>query len=73
MAAGSRWFRHLCAERGLAPVPTYFELLDTYMTGEIRCPLNLPDRRRAGFDSEELDRLEALCVEGGGGKSAAMR
>ncbi len=64
VAAGTRWFRHLCAERGLDPIPTYFELLDTYMTGEIRCPLNLPDRRRAGFDAEELDRLAELCGEG---------
>jgi uncharacterized ferritin-like protein (DUF455 family) len=65
VAAGTRWFRYLCSERGLDPVPTWFALLDTYMTGEIRCPLNLADRRRAGFDTQELDRLEARCADGG--------
>ncbi|MGE5155110.1 MAG: ferritin-like domain-containing protein [Bdellovibrio bacteriovorus] len=58
VAAGSRWFRHLCAARRLDPRPTFFALLDTYLTGEVRGPLNLPDRRRAGFDEEELCALE---------------
>jgi uncharacterized ferritin-like protein (DUF455 family) len=57
----------------LEPIPTYFALLDTYMTGEIRCPLNLPDRRRAGFDTEELDRLAELCGEGGSVKWGVAR
>lgn len=61
VAAGSRWFRALCQERGLEPRRCYFELLDRYMTGEIRGPLNLTARRRAGFDPEELARLEALA------------
>ncbi len=61
VAAGSRWFRILCEQRQLEPGPVYFELLDTYMTGEIRGPLNLADRRRAGFDADELERLQALC------------
>lgn len=65
VAAGTRWFRHLCAERGLEPGGVFFDLLDTYMTGEVRCPLNLPDRRRAGFDEGELARLTARCGEGG--------
>lgn len=54
VAAGSRWFRHLCAGRGLDPRATFFALLDTYLTGEIRGPLNLPERRRAGFDEDDL-------------------
>jgi uncharacterized ferritin-like protein (DUF455 family) len=61
VTAGSRWFRALCEGRGLVSEPHYFELLDTYMTGEIRCPLNLPDRRRAGFTESELERLQGLC------------
>jgi uncharacterized ferritin-like protein (DUF455 family) len=60
VAAGSRWFRSLCDQRQLAPAPTYFALLDTYMTGDIRGPLNLDARRRAGFDADELERLQAL-------------
>ena len=69
VAAGSRWFRFLCVARGLEPATVYFELIETYPTGELRCPLNLPDRRRAGFDTAELDRLTGLCRERAGAGS----
>jgi uncharacterized ferritin-like protein (DUF455 family) len=59
--AGSRWFRYLCAERGLEPEPTYFALLEQHFSGAIRCPLHKPARREAGFTESELKRLEALC------------
>jgi uncharacterized ferritin-like protein (DUF455 family) len=59
--AGSRWFRHLCAERGLDPEPTYFALLKEHLPGGIRCPLHKPARREAGFTESELGHLEALC------------
>lgn len=61
VAIGSRWFRWLCAERGLPPLETYFRLLDEHLRGGVRCPLNRPARLAAGFDDVELDRLEALC------------
>lgn len=64
VAAGSRWFAHLCAERGLDPEDAYFQLLETYLGGGVRCPLNRPDRLRAGFAETELERLEALCARG---------
>jgi uncharacterized ferritin-like protein (DUF455 family) len=69
VAAGSRWFRHLCSGRSLDPRPTFFALLDAYLTGEVRGPLNLPDRRRAGFDEAELDLLGQRVTEA----SAARR
>jgi uncharacterized ferritin-like protein (DUF455 family) len=59
--AGSRWFRHLCKERGLDPEATYFALLEEHFAGGIRCPLHKPARREAGFTESELGRLEALC------------
>jgi len=59
--AGSRWFRHLCKERGLDPEPTFFALLEEHFAGGIRCPLHKPARREAGFTESELGRLEALC------------
>ena len=62
VAAGNRWFRYLCAERGLDPEPTWFALIDRHLRGELRCPLNLPDRRRAGFEDAELARLQDLCL-----------
>lgn len=61
VAAGTRWFGYLCAMRGFDPEVTYFELLQAYFSGEVRCPLNRSDRRRAGFSEAELDHLEALC------------
>lgn len=61
VAIGSRWFRRLCAERGLSPRETYFRLLQEHLRGGVRCPLNRPARLAAGFDDVELDRLEALC------------
>jgi uncharacterized ferritin-like protein (DUF455 family) len=61
VAAGTYWFRSICEQRQLNAASLYFALLEEYMTGEIRGPLNLADRRRAGFDANELERLEALC------------
>ncbi len=59
VAAGTRWFRFLCAERGLEAEDQYFDLLARYLGGEVRGPLNLADRRRAGFTEAELERLQA--------------
>ena len=59
--AGSRWFRELCAARGLDPEDTYFDLLEQHLGGNIRCPLHIAARRQAGFTDSELGRLEALC------------
>jgi uncharacterized ferritin-like protein (DUF455 family) len=61
VAAGTRWFRYLCAARGLDPETRYFELLSAYLGASIRCPLNLDHRRQAGFAETELERLQALC------------
>ncbi len=66
VAAGNRWFRYLCAERGLDPEATWFDLIARHLRGEVRCPLNLADRRRAGFEEAELERLQALCADGSG-------
>ncbi len=60
--AGTRWFRHLCAMRGVDPETTYFALLREYLRGEIRCPLHHAARRAAGFTDNELKRLEELCA-----------
>ncbi|MES9957044.1 MAG: ferritin-like domain-containing protein [Sedimenticola sp.] len=61
---GSRWFHHLCEQRGLEPEQTYFDLLQEYLGNEIRCPLHKEARREAGFSESELDRLEAICKRG---------
>ncbi|MFN3593148.1 MAG: ferritin-like domain-containing protein [Thiobacillaceae bacterium] len=54
VAAGDRWFRHLCAERGLAPEATWRRLVLEYDVPKPRRPFNEAARRAAGFSAEEL-------------------
>ncbi|MFO1225988.1 ferritin-like domain-containing protein [Roseateles sp.] len=58
VAAGNRWYRHLCDERGLDPVATYAELAARYEAPRLRAPFNLEARRQAGFSQAELDALQ---------------
>jgi uncharacterized ferritin-like protein (DUF455 family) len=53
VAIGTRWFRDLCAQRGLAPDQTFRSLLAQYDM-RLRPPLNLDARMRAGFTAAEL-------------------
>lgn len=62
VAAGTRWFRYLCSQRGLDPENTYFRLLADYLGDDIRCPLHLDARRKAGFTDHELERLRQICA-----------
>jgi uncharacterized ferritin-like protein (DUF455 family) len=57
VAAGNRWYRHLCAERGLDPVRTYAELIAQYDAPKLRPPFNMAARRLAGFEEAELAAL----------------
>lgn len=57
VAAGNRWYRYLCHQRGLDPVSTYAKLIAQYDAPKLRPPFNLPARRRAGFDEAELAAL----------------
>lgn len=59
VALGDRWFRHLCAERGLEPEPTYLALMADFDAPWPPGPLNVEARRRAGFSAAEIARLEA--------------
>lgn len=54
VAIGNRWYRWLCAERGLEPVATYAELAERHQAPRLRPPFNLAARRAAGFDEDEL-------------------
>jgi uncharacterized ferritin-like protein (DUF455 family) len=57
VAVGNRWYRHVCAERGLDPVATYAELAARHRAPRLRGPFNLDARRAAGFDEAELRAL----------------
>jgi uncharacterized ferritin-like protein (DUF455 family) len=60
VAIGNRWFRYLCAERGLEPVRVYVELAVRHRAPRPRGPFNLEARRLAGFDAAEIDALSDL-------------
>jgi uncharacterized ferritin-like protein (DUF455 family) len=60
VAAGDRWFRHLCAMRGLEPLATYRELIAVFFKGGLRGPFHLVARREAGFSEDELAYLQTL-------------
>jgi uncharacterized ferritin-like protein (DUF455 family) len=59
VAAGSRWFRYLCALRGLDPDDEFLRLIDAHLGGKMRGPFNLPDRDRAGFTPREMAGIQA--------------
>lgn len=60
---GTRWFRHLCAERSLDPRATFRDLLSEYMAGRIRGPYDELGRMHAGFTAEEMEDLRAMEME----------
>lgn len=57
VAAGNRWYRYICDQRGLDPVTTYAALIAQYDAPKLRPPFNMTARRLAGFEEAELDRL----------------
>jgi uncharacterized ferritin-like protein (DUF455 family) len=57
VAIGNRWFRYLCEQRVLDPVPTYAELALRYGAPKLKGPFNLDARRAAGFEEDELALL----------------
>ena len=59
VAAGNRWYRHVCHERGLDPIGTYRDLIKQYDAPKLKSPYNLQARRLAGFEEEELIYLAA--------------
>lgn len=61
VAAGSRWFRWCCEQRGLHPASTFHTLLAEYARAVLRGPFNLEARGAAGFDDEELRALGAYA------------
>ena len=57
VAIGNRWFRWLCAARGLQPERTYATLAAAHRAPRLRAPFNLAARRAAGFTEDELSAL----------------
>lgn len=63
VAVGTRWFNHLCKERGLLPFEEFKKQLNAYYIGTLRGPFNLQARKEAGFSQDELTWLESLQGE----------
>jgi uncharacterized ferritin-like protein (DUF455 family) len=61
VAIGTRWFRHLCAQRGLEPEATFVRLLSEHHAPRPVLPLNTEARSRADFSARELACVEALA------------
>ena len=59
---GTRWYRHLCRERGLEPAATFRSLLAEYHMDRVKPPVNTDGRARAGFDTAELEMLKAMAA-----------
>lgn len=57
VAAGNRWYRFVCEQRGLDAIATYAELAARHQAPKLRAPFNLEARRAAGFDEAELAAL----------------
>ncbi|MBA4742838.1 MAG: ferritin-like domain-containing protein [Azoarcus sp.] len=57
VALGDRWFRVLCAERGLDPESTYLALMDDFDAPYPQPPLHERARLEAGFSPAEIARL----------------
>ncbi|MGI9133588.1 MAG: ferritin-like domain-containing protein [Rhodoferax sp.] len=58
VAIGNRWYRYLCAQRGLDPLATSAALAQQYRAPRLHGPFNLEARRAAGFDEAELAALQ---------------
>ncbi len=60
VAFGLKWFRHLCAQAGADPEPTFHKLIRTYFRGSVRPPFNDRARAEAGLAPGFYKPLAAL-------------
>lgn len=56
--AGTRWFRHVCRQRGLGPERHFFGLLKTHFPAGLKGVLNVGARRQAGFTDYEMKHAQ---------------
>ncbi len=67
VAAGDRWFRHLCAQRGIDVETAFREMLKLPGVPRPRRPFNETARLAAGFTTGELDALDPASPPRSGG------
>jgi uncharacterized ferritin-like protein (DUF455 family) len=59
VAIGNRWYRWCCDRDHVDPLGHYAVLAARHGAPRLKPPFNLAARRAAGFDAEELARLQA--------------
>lgn len=59
VAAGRRWFGHVCQLRGLEPAGAYHDLVRRHFKGAIKPPFNTRARDQAGLESDFYAPLAA--------------
>lgn len=69
VAAGRRWFEHICDKRGLAPEATFHALVRRHFRGRIKAPFNAGARSRAGLRAAYYAPLEATAMPEASAKS----
>ncbi|XP_069481202.1 uncharacterized protein HI_0077-like isoform X2 [Ambystoma mexicanum] len=52
VAAGLKWFTHICAEEERDPLSTFHELVPLYFKGYLKPPFNTEGRQKAGMTEE---------------------
>ncbi len=60
VAFGAKWFRYLCERRGLAPEPTFHDLVRRNFRGPVKPPFNDKARSEAGLTPGFYKPLSAL-------------
>ena len=63
VAAGRRWFEHLCARQGVAPVTEWRALVSRHFGGRIKPPFNEESRRRAGLTPDYYADMETVASD----------
>jgi len=58
VAVGNRWFRFLCARRGLDPTVAWREVARRCRAPRQRGPFNIAARLQAGFTEQEVEELQ---------------
>jgi uncharacterized ferritin-like protein (DUF455 family) len=57
VAAGARWFRHMCEKRGLGAAETYTAVVRQRFKGSLKPPFNRASREAAGLPPEFYEPL----------------
>jgi len=61
VAAGVRWFEHVCAMREIAPLPTFKALVAARFKGQIKPPFNIAARTQAGMARDYYDETAVIA------------